>query len=69
MVVAGEETGDLAEMLETVANFYESTVDELVKGLTSLLEPILIIFISVVAMGIVPCVMVPRFQLISTLDG
>ena len=65
MVKAGEETGALAEMLENVVDFYESKVDATVKGLTFLLQAILIIFIGVVANGIVPCIMVPMLQLIS----
>lgn len=69
MVEVGEETGRLAEMLEKVADFYESEVDATVKGLTSLLEPILIIFLGIVVGGIVLCVMVPMFQLISILGG
>ena len=69
MVEVGEETGRLAEMLEKVADFYESEVDATVKGLTSLLEPILIMFLGIVVGGIVLCVMVPMFQLISILGG
>lgn len=69
MVEVGEETGRLAEMLEKVADFYESEVDATVKGLTSLLEPILIMFLGVIVGGIVLCVMVPMFQLISILGG
>jgi type IV pilus assembly protein PilC len=65
MVMAGEETGALAEMLEKVADFYESKVDATVKELTSLLQAILIIFIGVVAKDIVHFVMVPLLQLIS----
>jgi type IV pilus assembly protein PilC len=65
MVAAGEETGALAEMLEKVADFYESKVDATVKELTSLLQAILIIFIGVVAKDIVHFVMVPLLQLIS----
>ena len=69
MVEVGEETGRLAEMLDKVADFYESEVDATVKGLTSLLEPILIMFLGAIVGGIVLCVMVPMFQLISILGG
>jgi type IV pilus assembly protein PilC len=69
MVEVGEETGRLAEMLDKVADFYESEVDATVKGLTSLLEPILIMFLGVIVGGIVLCVMVPMFQLVSILGG
>ena len=69
MVEVGEETGRLAEMLDKVADFYESEVDATVKGLTSLLEPILIMFLGAIVGGIVLCVMVPMFQLVSILGG
>jgi len=48
MIDVGEETGRLSEMLVKVADFYESEVDATVKGLTSLIEPILIVFLGLV---------------------
>ena len=56
-------------MLEKVADFYESEVDATVKGLTSLLEPILIMFLVILVGGIVLCFMVPMFPSISLLRG
>ncbi|MFY7951416.1 MAG: type II secretion system F family protein, partial [Armatimonadaceae bacterium] len=57
MIDVGEETGRLSEMLVKVADFYESEVDATVKGLTSLIEPILIVFLGVVVGFIVVAIM------------
>ncbi len=46
MVAVGEETGQLEDMLTKVADFYEAEVDAKVKALTSLIEPVLILFIG-----------------------
>lgn len=56
MVAIGEETGKLEEMLEKVADWYDMELEEKIKGLTSALEPMLIVFVggvvAVVAMSI-----------------
>src|SRR6202042_415023 len=46
MVAVGEETGQMEDMLTKIADFYEAEVDAKVKALTSLVEPILIVFIG-----------------------
>lgn len=46
MVAVGEETGQLEDMLTKIADFYEAEVDAKVKALTSLIEPLLIVFIG-----------------------
>ena len=46
MIEVGEETGDLDTMLYKVADFYDEEVDNLVKSLISLLEPIMIVFLG-----------------------
>jgi type IV pilus assembly protein PilC len=46
MVAVGEETGQLEDMLTKIADFYEAEVDAKVKALTSLIEPVLILFIG-----------------------
>jgi type IV pilus assembly protein PilC len=46
MVAVGEETGQMEDMLTKVADFYEAEVDAKVKALTSLIEPVLILFIG-----------------------
>ena len=46
MISVGEETGQLEQMLTKVADFYEAEVDAKVKALTSLLEPMMIVFVG-----------------------
>lgn len=65
MVAIGEETGELDKMLEKVADFYESDVDDIVGRLSSMLEPILIGFLGVVIGMIVISVVMPMFDAIT----
>jgi len=46
MIRIGEETGQLDKMLEKVATWYDQELDEQVKALTSLIEPIMIVFVG-----------------------
>jgi type IV pilus assembly protein PilC len=62
MVGVGEETGALDTMLSKVADFYEDEVDTAVKGLTSLLEPIMIIFVGGIVGFIVIAMYMPMFK-------
>lgn len=67
MIDIGEETGRLADMLGKVSEFYEKEVDAAVKGLTSLIEPLLIVFMGVVVGFIAVSVMGPIFKLVSSI--
>ena len=67
MVDVGEETGRLSEMLCKVADFYDDEVDAMVKGLTSLIEPILIVSMGVLVGFIAISVMTPIFKLVSSI--
>jgi type IV pilus assembly protein PilC len=67
MVDIGEETGRLSEMLTKVADFYDSEVENAVKGLTSLIEPLMIVFLGVMVGFIAISVISPIFALQSTL--
>ncbi|MFT4901999.1 MAG: type IV pilus assembly protein PilC [Lentimonas sp.] len=69
MARAGEKTGNVDGMLVKVADFYDSEVDNLVKALTSLMEPILILFLGVVIGSIVMAMFLPIFQLSSVVSG
>lgn len=62
MVAVGEETGQLEHMLSKIADFYEAEVDAKVKALTSLIEPILIIFVGVAVGFIVISMYLPIFS-------
>jgi type IV pilus assembly protein PilC len=63
MISVGEETGQLEQMLTKVADFYEAEVDTKVKALTSLLEPIMIIFVGGMVGFIVISMYLPLFSL------
>jgi type IV pilus assembly protein PilC len=63
MVAVGEETGQLEDMLTKIADFYEAEVDAKVKALTSLVEPILIVFIGAVIGFIVISMYLPIFSI------
>jgi len=67
MIDVGEETGRMAEMLTKVADFYDNEVDAMVKGLTSLIEPLLIVFMGVLVGFIAISVMSPIFKLVSSI--
>ncbi len=63
MAKVGEETGALEQMLQKVADFYDVEVESMVAGLTSMLEPILIIFMGVIVGAMVISLYLPIFQL------
>lgn len=67
MIDIGEETGRLSDMLLKVSEFYEREVDAAVKGLTSMIEPLLIVFMGVVVGFIAISVMGPMFKLVSSI--
>ncbi len=63
MVAIGEEAGNLDEMLLKVADFYEEEVDRTVDGLTSLIEPIMIVFIGSIIGFIIIAMYLPIFKI------
>jgi type IV pilus assembly protein PilC len=63
MTAIGEESGALDHMLGKAADFYEAEVDEMVAGLSSLMEPIIIVFLGVIIGGIVVSMYLPIFKL------
>jgi type IV pilus assembly protein PilC len=63
MAAIGEETGQMDSMLEKVAEFYEDEVDAAIKSLTSIVEPIMMIFVGGIVGFIVIALYMPMFQL------
>jgi len=63
MASIGEESGSLDHMLGKAAEFYEEEVDEMVKGLSSLMEPFIIVVLGVLIGGIVISMYLPIFKL------
>ena len=63
MTAIGEESGSIDHMLGKAADFYESEVDDMVAGLSSLMEPIIIVFLGTLIGGIVVSMYLPIFKL------
>ena len=63
MVHTGEEAGELERMLDKVADFYETEVDNSVEAIASLVEPFLIVILGVIVGTIVIAMYLPIFQL------
>ncbi len=63
MTAIGEESGSIDHMLGKAADFYESEVDDMVAGLSSLMEPIIIVFLGTIIGGIVVSMYLPIFKL------
>jgi type IV pilus assembly protein PilC len=63
MMTAGEQTGKIDSMLERVADFLDEEIETVLSGLTSLIEPLLIVFLGVVVGGIVICMFLPIFKM------
>ncbi|MBA1271954.1 type II secretion system F family protein [Stutzerimonas azotifigens] len=63
MTAIGEESGALDEMLGKVASFYEAEVDNMVDGLTALMEPIIMAILGVLIGGLIIAMYLPIFQL------
>jgi type IV pilus assembly protein PilC len=69
MVKAGETTGNVDGMMNKIADFYDTECDATVAALTSLIEPMLIVFLGVVVGGIVMAMFLPIFQLGAVAGG
>ena len=72
MIAVGEETGALDTMLAKIADFYDQEVDTAVKGLTSLIEPLVIVIMGVIVGTIVAAMFLPMFSmgdLASNMEG
>jgi len=63
MCAIGEESGSIDHMLGKAADFFEAEVDDMVAGLSSLMEPIIIVFLGVIIGGIVVSMYLPIFKL------
>lgn len=63
MITAGEQTGKIDSMLERISDFLDEEIETTLSGLTSLIEPILIVFLGVVVGGMVICMFLPIFKM------
>jgi type IV pilus assembly protein PilC len=69
MVEVGEATGRMDAMLNKIAEFYEEEVDVAVDALTSMLEPLLMVFLGVVVGGLVIAMYLPIFKIAGSIGG
>jgi type IV pilus assembly protein PilC len=69
MVDVGEQTGALPEMLLRIADNYDEEVDNAVAAMTSLLEPVMIIFLAVIVGSIVIAMFLPLIAMIGAMSG
>ena len=69
MVEVGEETGELPEMLMKVADAYDDEVDNAVGALTSIIEPLLIVFLAIVVGSIVIALFLPLVSIIGSMSS
>ncbi len=67
MVEVGEEIGRLPEMLMKVADVYEEEVDNAVNSLTSIIEPVMIVFLALIVGSVVFAVFLPMFKIIENI--
>ncbi len=63
MIAVGESTGAVDQMMEKIADFYEEEVDQAVDNLTSMIEPIMLVFLGVTIGGLVVSMYLPIFQM------
>jgi len=63
MVTAGEQTGKIENMLERISDFLDDEIQTTLGGLTSLIEPLLIVFLGVMVGGIAICMFLPIFKM------
>jgi len=69
MLSAGEQTGNIDNMLERVSDFLDEEIESTLSGLMSLIEPLLIVFLGVVIGGMVICMFLPIFNLANIVNG
>jgi type IV pilus assembly protein PilC len=68
MISVGEESGKLADMLNSIANYYEEEVDNIADNLSTLLEPVILIILGVIIGGFIIAMYLPIFKLGSTIS-
>src|SRR5580700_6363288 len=69
MLSAGEQTGNIDNMLERVSDFLDEEIETTLSGLMSLIEPLLIVFLGIVIGGMVICMFLPIFNLANIVNG
>jgi len=68
MISVGEKTGGMDEMLSKIADFYDDEVDAAVAALTSIIEPVIIVFMGIIIGGILIAMYLPMFDIIGAIN-
>ena len=68
MVAIGEETGELDQMLEKIADFYDNEVQDYIARFSSMLEPLFICFLGVIVGSLILAVILPLFEIITDIQ-
>ena len=69
MVQVGEESGQISQMLDKVADFYDRDVDSAAEALTASIEPIMVVVMGAVVGGMVVCLYLPMFSVYQNIQG
>jgi type IV pilus assembly protein PilC len=69
MMEVGEESGQISQMLEKIADFYDREVDDAAESLTAALEPIMVLFMGALIGGMVVCLYLPMFSVYQNIQG
>jgi type IV pilus assembly protein PilC len=69
MIAIGEESGTLSKMLDKVAEFYEEDVETASKSLSSILEPIILVFVALLVGGMLISLYLPIFSAVTQSQG
>ena len=69
IIGVGEATGAMDAMLAKIADFYDDEVDAAVEAMTSLMEPVMMVFLGTIIGGLVIAMYLPVFKLAGTISG
>ncbi len=69
MIAVGEETSELDTMLLKVAEYYEKELDSKVEALSSVMEPVIVLFLSIIVAAILISMYMPMFDLVNVISG
>ena len=69
MVQVGEESGQISQMLDKIADFYDREVDSAAESLTASIEPIMVVVMGAIVGGMVVCLYLPMFSIYGNIQG
>jgi type IV pilus assembly protein PilC len=69
MIEVGEESGQISQMLDKIADFYDREVDSAAEALTASIEPIMVLVMGVVVGGMIVCLYLPMFSIYQNIQG